>query len=75
MLEDLFSVVKTRFNGTEQNTPDIKKDVKKTDIPRICFLNVRDVQMWHLWTILHRMQRFVLSVIIIQEYLRKNALI
>lgn len=34
MLEDLFSVVKTRFNGTEQNTPDLKKDVKKTDIPK-----------------------------------------
>lgn len=34
MLEDLFSVVKTRFNGTEQNTPNIKKDVKKTDIPK-----------------------------------------
>lgn len=34
MLEDLFSVVKTRFNGTEQNTANVKKDVKKTDIPK-----------------------------------------
>lgn len=33
MLEDLFSVVKTRFNGTEPNTSNVKKDVK-TDIPK-----------------------------------------
>lgn len=34
MLEDLFSVVKTRFNGTEPNISNTKKDVKKTDIPK-----------------------------------------
>ncbi len=34
MLEDLFSVVKTRFNGADQNTSNPKKDIKKTDIPK-----------------------------------------
>lgn len=70
MLEDLFSVVKVRFNGDKADD-----DKKKTDIPKGLLSSVQDAETSLLWRSFRQTARFVLTVTIIQDLPQKNVLI
>ena len=70
MLEDLFSVVKVRFNG-DKRTMTRKRPISQ----RVCFSSVQDAETSLLWRSFRQTARYVLTVTIIQDLPQKNVLI
>lgn len=70
MLEDLFSVVKVRFNGDKADD-----DKKKTDIPKGLLFKCPRCRNVTFMEESQANGRFVLTVTIIQDLPQKNVLI